>query len=180
MVDKTISTFGKLDIAFNNAGVHNKHKAMHNYSFDDWNRIISINLKGVWACMKYELQYMLEQGAGSIIKCSSIGGYRGSGAGEAAYISSKHGVIGLTRAAALGYAKKGIRINSLAPGMTDTAMTQFLTDGNEEVLNELKKMPPMARFGTPEELANAVLWLASSASSYVTGHTLVVDGGITA
>lgn len=179
MVNKTVETFGRLDIAFNNAGINNRSADIDVYPNEVWERVIDINLRGVWSCMKYELKQMLSQGSGSIINCSSIGGVVGV-AGSSAYIAAKHGVIGLTSTAALEYARRGIRINAVLPGMIETPMAQWLTNGDQKVLDAMKQEPPMARFGTAEEIANAVLWLGSNASSYVTGHSLLVDGGITA
>ncbi len=178
MVEQAVAAFGRLDIAFNNAGVISGYFETDAFPEEEWDRVMEINLRAVWKCMKYELKQMVAQGSGSIINTSSLGGIVGAPS-QAAYITSKHGVIGLTRAAALEYATKGIRINALCPGNIDTPMIEFLAVDNREALENYIKSIPMERLGKAEEIAQAVLWLASSASGYVTGHPLVVDGGYT-
>ena len=179
MIDQTVSTFGRLDAAFNNAGVMQRRVDTADITDDEWDRVMAINLRGVWSCMKYELRQMLRNGGGAIVNCSSLGGVVGN-PGLAAYHAAKHGVIGLTRTAALEYATRGIRINAVCPGSIDTPMAQSLTGGDPTVLAELVKDEPIGRLGQPEEIAAAVLWLCSPGASYVVGHPLLVDGGYTA
>jgi NAD(P)-dependent dehydrogenase (short-subunit alcohol dehydrogenase family) len=179
MIDRTVSTFGRLDAAFNNAGVISRRVETADISDDEWDRVMAINLRGVWSCMKHELRQMLRNGGGAIVNCSSIGGLTGV-AGLAAYHASKHGVIGLTKTAALEYVTKGIRVNAVCPGMINTPMAEWLTGGDAEVLAEMLKDEPIGRLGEPEEIAAAVLWLCSPGASYVVGHALLVDGGYTA
>ena len=179
MIDQTVSTFGRLDAAFNNAGVMQRRVDTADITDDEWDRVMAINLRGVWSCMKYELRQMLRNGGGAIVNCSSLGGVVGN-PGLAAYHAAKHGVIGLTRTAALEYATRGIRINAVCPGSIDTPMAQTLTGGDPKVLAELVKDEPIGRLGQPEEIAAAVLWLCSPGASYVVGHPLLVDGGYTA
>ena len=177
MLNKTIATFGRLDAAFNNAGVQNALADAADQTIEDFERVTSINLRGVWSCMKYELQQMRKQGSGTIVNCSSIGGILG-GAQRGTYHAAKHGVIGLTKSAALEYAPQGIRINTVCPGLIHTAMAdQMIAGGQKEALDAMLKTVPVGRLGRPEEIANAVLWLCSDASSLVVGHTLVIDGG---
>ena len=177
MVNKTIATFGRLDAAFNNAGVQNKLAGAADQTIEDFERVTSINLRGVWSCMKYELQQMRKQGSGTIVNCSSIGGILG-GAQRGTYHAAKHGVIGLTKSAALEFAPQGIRINTVCPGLIHTAMAdEMIAGGQKDALDDMLKAVPVGRLGRPEEIANAVLWLCSDASSLVVGHTLVIDGG---
>lgn len=177
MIEQTVSTFGRLDAAFNNAGVISRWTEMVAVTNDEWNRVMEINLRGVWNCMRHELRQMLQQGSGAIVNCSSIGGIAGA-PGLSAYSASKHGVIGLTKTAALEYAAKGIRVNAVCPGMINTPMADVLTGGNTQILDEMVKNAPIGRLGEPEEIAAAVLWLCSPGASYVIGHALVVDGGL--
>jgi NAD(P)-dependent dehydrogenase (short-subunit alcohol dehydrogenase family) len=179
MVDRTVFSFGRLDAAFNNAGVMQRRVETAEISGDEWDRVMAINLCGVWGCMKHELRQMLRQGGGAIVNCSSIGGVIGV-AGLAAYHAAKHGVIGLTKTAALEYATRGIRINAVCPGSINTPMAQELTGGDPKVLAEFLKDEPIGRLGAPEEVAAAVLWLCSPGASYAIGHALLVDGGYTA
>jgi len=177
MVDKTVETFGRLDAAYNNAGIQNVLADAADQTREDFDKVIGVNLRGEWSCMKYELQQMEKQGNGAIVNCSSIGGILG-GAQRGTYHAAKHGVIGLTKSAALEYASKGIRINSICPGIIHTPMLDgMLNSGQTEVIDAMLKSVPAGRLGRSEEIANAVLWLCSDASSFVIGHTLVVDGG---
>jgi NAD(P)-dependent dehydrogenase (short-subunit alcohol dehydrogenase family) len=178
MVRQTVATFGRLDAAYNNAGVQNVLAETADSPRDEYDRGMAINLRGVWSCMKFELQQMREQGSGAIVNCSSLGGLIG-GARRGIYHAAKHGVLGFTKSAALEYAARGIRINAVCPGMIQTPMSdQMIAEGQGDELNAmLKTYVPMGRMGRPEEIADAVLWLCSSAASYVTGQSISVDGG---
>ena len=176
MIEKTVATFGKLDVAYNNAGINTLEIEIADLSRTDYDRIISINQNGVWFCMQYEIRQMLKQSSGVIVNCSSLAGFVGA-RGRAAYSASKYAVIGMTKSAALEYAARGLRVNAVCPGMFETPMADFITDGNKAVLKEMTKAAPMGRLGQPEEIADAVLWLCSDGSSYVTGEALWVDGG---
>jgi NAD(P)-dependent dehydrogenase (short-subunit alcohol dehydrogenase family) len=178
MVAQTVATFGRLDVAFNNAGVQNVLAETAEAPRDDYDRVMSINLRGVWSCMKFELQHMRAQGRGAIVNCSSLGGLIG-GARRGVYHGAKHGVLGLTKSAAIEYATRGIRVNAVCPGMIQTPMSDEMIAAGQgpELEAMMKTYVPMARLGRPEEIADAVLWLCSSASSYVTGQSISVDGG---
>lgn len=177
MVDKTVEAFGRLDAAYNNAGIQNVLADAADQTIEDFDRVTGVNFRGVWSCMKYELQQMRKQGSGAIVNCSSIGGILG-GAGRGTYHGAKHGVIGLTKSAALEYASKGIRINSICPGIIHSPMLDgMLNSGQTDVIDEMLKGVPIGRLGRPEEIANAVVFLCSDAASFVIGHTMVVDGG---
>lgn len=177
MIEKTVATFGRLDAAFNNAGVQNDLADAADQTREDFDRVTGINLRGVWSCMKYELQQMRQQGSGAIVNCSSIGGILG-GAQRGTYHAAKHGVIGLTKSAALEYALQGIRINTVCPGLIHTPMADKMIEGGQkEALDAMLETVPVKRLGKPEEIGNAVVWLCSDAASLVVGHTLVVDGG---
>jgi NAD(P)-dependent dehydrogenase (short-subunit alcohol dehydrogenase family) len=177
MVEKTVSTFGRLDAAYNNAGVQNALADAADQTREDFDRVTGINLRGVWSCMKYELQQMRKQASGAIVNCSSIGGILG-GAQRGTYHAAKHGVIGLTKSAALEYASQGIRINTVCPGLIHTAMAdEMIAGGQKEALDAMLKTVPVGRLGRPEEIASAVLFLCSDAASLIVGHTLVIDGG---
>jgi NAD(P)-dependent dehydrogenase (short-subunit alcohol dehydrogenase family) len=178
MVEQTVSTFGQLDAAFNNAGVQSPVAEMADASREEFDRVTAINLRGVWSCMKYELRQMRKQGSGAIVNNSSLGGLVGI-AGRAMYHAAKHGVLGLTKSAALEYAAKGIRINAVCPGIIDTPMVAGMLATEPEAMKELTKVVPIGRLGRPEEIAAAVLWLCSPGESFVIGHSLVVDGGYT-
>ncbi|UGY01562.1 glucose 1-dehydrogenase [Bradyrhizobium quebecense] len=178
MVERTVTTFGRLDAAYNNAGIQNVVAEAAEASREDFDRVMSVNLRGVWSCMKFELRQMLRQGSGAIVNCSSIGGLVG-GAKRGSYQASKHGVLGLTKSAALDYAAKGIRINAVCPGIIHTAMLDRMMQTQADALGAMLKDVPIGRLGRPEEIANAVLWLCSSAASFMVGHALTVDGGYT-
>jgi NAD(P)-dependent dehydrogenase (short-subunit alcohol dehydrogenase family) len=179
MVERTVTEFGRLDAALNNAGIQVQSSEVADQSAEDYDRVNAINLRGVWACMKHELQQMRRQGSGAIVNCSSIGGLVGR-AELAAYHGSKHGVIGLTRSAALEYAARGIRVNAFCPGTIDTPMVSSMLEKGMLAMDDLLRDLPMKRLGKGEEIAHAVLWLCSSGSTFVTGQALAVDGGFTA
>lgn len=180
MVEQAVSTYGRLDAAFNNAGINTGGAPLLDTGDDEFDRIINVNLRGVWNCMKAELRYMVTQRSGAIVNCSSIGGMVGS-KGRSAYSASKHGVIGLTRSAALEYATQGIRINAICPGMTDTPMMATVSQNYDpEIIKTLLARAPIGRFAQPEEIAAVVIWLCSPAASYMVGHTVAVDGGVLA
>ena len=178
MIERTVAEFGRLDAAFNNAGVMARIAPVADTSRDEWDRVIGINLRGVWSCMKHELRQMERQGSGAIVNNASVGALTGN-PGIASYIASKHGVIGLTRTAALEYVKRGIRVNAVNPGLIDTQIARDVVSGDEHAYADLAKNVPIGRAGRPEEIAAAVLWLCSPGASYVIGHGLTVDGGMT-
>ncbi|TRW23674.1 glucose 1-dehydrogenase [Flavobacterium zepuense] len=179
MVTTTVAAFGRLDYAYNNAGVQNKLAEAADQTLEDFERVNNINYRGIWSSMKYELQQMRKQGSGAIVNCSSIGGIR-AGAQRGVYHGAKHGVIGITISAAVEYAGQGIRINSVSPGLFHTAMAdEMIAGGQKEALEGMVKMVPIGRMGRPEEIANAVVFLCSDAAGMIVGHNLVVDGGLT-
>jgi NAD(P)-dependent dehydrogenase (short-subunit alcohol dehydrogenase family) len=178
MVERTVSEFGRLDAAFNNAGVMARIVPTADSTREEWDRVININLRGVWSCMKYELRQMQRQGSGAIVNNASVGALTGN-PGIGSYIASKHGVVGLTRTAALEYIKHGIRVNAVNPGLIDTQIARDVVSGDEQAYAEIAKHVPIGRAGRPEELASVVLWLCSPGASYVVGHALTVDGGMT-
>ena len=178
MVDRTISEFGSLDAAFNNAGVMAHIAPTADSSREEWDRVIGINLRGVWGCMKHELRQMERQRSGAIVNNASVGALTGN-PGIGSYIASKHGVVGLTRTAALEYIKQGIRVNAVNPGLIDTPVARDVVNGDEQAYTDIAMRVPIGRAGRPEEIASAVPWLCSPGASYVVGHALTVDGGMT-
>ena len=179
MVDQTVEIFGRLDAAFNNAGIQSPAVETADASGAEFDRVIAVNLRGVWNCMKYELKQMRQQGTGAIVNCSSIGGLIGL-PGRAVYHAAKHGVLGLTKSAALEYASRGIRINAVCPGTVDTPMVSAMLAKEADAMKEIMRDQPIGRLGRPEEIASAVLWLCSPGAGFVIGHALTVDGGFTA
>lgn len=179
MIEKSIARFGKIDFAFNNAGIEGLMANTHECTEENWDKTMGINLKGIWLCMKYELPQMLKASKGVIINCASVAGLNGF-SGLPAYVATKHGVVGLTKTAALEYAKAGIRVNAVCPGVIRTAMIDRLTGKDKEVEKSYTSMEPVGRMGTPEEVAEAVIWLCSEAASFVTGIAMPVDGGFSA
>lgn len=178
LVQRTIAEFGRLDAAFNNAGVMAKVVPTGESTREEWDRVIGVNLRGVWSCLKYELQQMERQGSGAIVNNASVGALTGN-PGIGSYIASKHGVVGLTRTAALEYIKRGIRVNAVNPGLIDTQIAREVVSGDEEAYGDIAKQVPIGRAGRPEEIAATVLWLCSPGASYIVGQDLTVDGGMT-
>jgi NAD(P)-dependent dehydrogenase (short-subunit alcohol dehydrogenase family) len=172
-VARAVETFGRIDFAFNNAGVENKATPLAEIAIEEWDRILNINLRGTFVCMKYELSQMLKQGSGVIVNTSSGAGIRGV-AGGSAYAASKHAIIGMTKSAALDYAKSNIRVNAVLPGNIATPMMDRFTGGDIQKAIDLE---PVGRLGRPEEIAEAVLWMCSDLGGFVTGAAIVVDGG---
>jgi NAD(P)-dependent dehydrogenase (short-subunit alcohol dehydrogenase family) len=179
LLKETVSKFGGLNCALNNAGIEGPAFLIGQYPEDEWDRVISINQKGVMLCMKYEIEQMLTQEGGTIVNISSGAGIRGLPY-QSAYSTSKHAIIGLSRTAAVEYAKKGIRINTICPGFIDTGLTRIVLNKKPHLEEKQKKFIPMGRFGREEEVAEAATWLLSDASSFITGHALVIDGGASA
>lgn len=178
MVARAVADLGGLDFAYNNAGVQSEAKETADLESAEFDRVTGINLRGLWLCMKYELEHMRKAGAGAIVNCSSLGGIVGI-AGRGPYHAAKHGVLGLTKSSALEYVTRGIRINAVCPGIIDTPMVASMKAGESEAMDKLMAEVPIDRLGTADEIAAAVLWLCSPASSFVIGHALVVDGGYT-
>jgi NAD(P)-dependent dehydrogenase (short-subunit alcohol dehydrogenase family) len=172
-VARAVNTFGRIDCAFNNAGVENKATPLHEIELEEWDRILGINLRGTFVCMKHEIAQMLRQGGGVVVNTSSGAGIRGV-AGGASYAASKHAMIGMTKSAALDYAKRNIRVNCILPGNIATPMMDRFTDGDIQKAIDLE---PVGRLGKPEEIAEAVLWMCSDLGGFVTGASVVVDGG---
>jgi NAD(P)-dependent dehydrogenase (short-subunit alcohol dehydrogenase family) len=179
LVAKAVATYGRLDCAHNNAGIAGNAKTIVDDTEDSWDRILAINLKGVWLCMKYEIAHMLKQGGGAIVNTASGAGLIGVRRGGA-YVASKHGVVGLTKTAALEYAKAGIRVNCVCPGPIDTPMLQGIGGSNQVVIERMVAAQPGGRLGKPAEIAEAAVWLCSDAASFITGLPMPVDGGYTA
>lgn len=179
MVEDTVATYGRLDMAFNNAGIAGHSGALTAETAESFDRLNAINLRGVWACMKHELAQMERQGSGAIVNCSSLGALVGQ-ADRAAYHATKHGVIGLTKSAGVEYAARRIRVNAVCPGVIDTPMFTDLLERSPEAMEGVKRDQPIERLGQPDEIAAAVLWLCSSAASFVVASVLPVDGGFTA
>lgn len=179
MVKRTVNTFGRLDAAFNNAGIQIPANDVVDVPSADYERVMAVNLRGVWNCMQHELRQMHRQGSGAIVNCSSIGGLIGN-PGLAAYHGTKYGVIGMTQSAALENAERGIRLNAVCPGTIDTPMVAKMLSEQPEAMDVIMKKQPNKRLGRPEEVGAAVLWLCSDAASFVLGVALAVDGGYTA
>ena len=178
-VEKTIEAFGSLHIAFNNAGAAEVPCSVTELDESEWDRVLSVNLKGTWLCMKHQIPKILESGSGSIVNMASIYGLVGTGMGLPAYVASKHGVVGLTKAAALEQAKNSLRVNAIAPGWVPTPGNEAGLS-NPDIKAFAENLHPMGRLGTQEEIANTVLWLSSNQASFMTGQAINVDGGYTA
>ena len=179
MVEVVVKSYGRLDYAHNNAGISGGYAQTHEFSEDDWDQVIDINLKGVWLCMKYEIPQMLKQGGGVIVNTASQLGLVALKGGSC-YVASKHGVAGLTKTAAIEYARSGIRINAVCPGAINTPMTPPDPVDGSPTQDEMAVKHPVGRIGEPEEIAEAVIWLCSDAASFVIGHSMLVDGGYVA
>ncbi|HVM86984.1 MAG TPA: SDR family oxidoreductase [Puia sp.] len=179
LVDECVTKYGRLDFAFNNAGIEGQPGTTHECTEENWDNTISINLKGIWLCMKMEIPAMLKNGGGAIVNCSSVAGLNGF-VGSPAYVASKHGVVGITKTAALEYASQGIRVNAVCPGIIHTAMIDRFTGKSPEAEKQFIAMEPVGRMGKPEEIAETVVWLCSDAASFVTGVPMPVDGGFDA
>jgi NAD(P)-dependent dehydrogenase (short-subunit alcohol dehydrogenase family) len=179
MVQAAVEQYGGLDCAFNNAGIEGAQAPTADATEDNWDRVLSINLKGVWLCMKHEIAHMVAHGGGAIVNAASVAGLVGF-PGIPAYCASKGGVIQLTKTAALEYATQGIRVNATCPGVIRTPMIDRFLGGSAEAEAEFVALEPVERMGTPEEVAEAVVWLCSDAASFVTGHAMPVDGGLVA
>jgi NAD(P)-dependent dehydrogenase (short-subunit alcohol dehydrogenase family) len=178
MVDDAVARWGRLDIAFNNAGMSGTYAALPDQTLDDWERTLAVNLTSVFLCLQAEITAMTETGGGAIVNTASSAGLMGF-ANLPAYVASKHGVIGLTKSVALEYARQGIRVNAVCPGTVRTTMLERFAGGTEAV-ERMGAMAPIGRIGEPEEIAEAVAWLCSDAASFVTGHALAADGGVLA
>ena len=179
MVRTVVETYGRLDCAFNNAGIEGEMQSTQDYSEAAWERVMGINLKGVWLSMKAEIQHMLGHGGGAIVNTASAAGLVAVPS-LSAYVAAKHGVVGLTKTAALEYAKAGIRVNAVCPGGVDTPMVQRVFGSNKELAEAAIASEPVGRLAQPSEIGEAVAWLCSDAASFVTGHPMAVDGGMVA
>lgn len=176
LMQKALTHFGRIDCAFNNAGIEGIPAPTADCTEENWSKVISVNLTGIWLCMKFQIPIMLQQGKGCIVNNASVAGLVGF-PNSPAYVASKHGVVGLTKTAALEYAKQGIRINAVCPGIIRTPMIDRFTGKNKEVEKQFESMEPVGRMGEPEEVANLAIWLCSDESSFVTGQAIAVDGG---
>ncbi|HEX8040303.1 MAG TPA: SDR family oxidoreductase [Chryseosolibacter sp.] len=176
LVNEAVRKFGRLDFAANNAGIEGLTASTHECTEENWDKTININLKGVWLCLKHEIPVMLKAGKGSIVNVASVAGLIGF-PGLPAYVVSKHGIVGLTKTAALENAKVGIRINAVCPGVIKTEMIDRVTGKDKTVEKQYTDMEPVGRMGQPEEVAEAIVWLCSDQASFITGHALAVDGG---
>lgn len=179
LVKQTVETYGRLDCAFNNAGIEGPVCSTVEYTEEDFDRVVAIDLTGVWLCMKYEIPAMLQNGGGAIVNTASVAGLVGF-QGLSAYVASKHGVNGLTKTAALEYAKAGIRVNAVCPGVIETPMVKRAFEKSPGMEEGVPTIEPVGRLGQPEEVAEAVVWLCSDAASFVTGLPMAVDGGLVA
>ena len=181
LIGQAVATYGRLDCAYNNAGVTQRdYPPTDEYPQDDWDRVLAINLTGVWLCLKYELAQMRKQGSGAIVNTASIAGLVGI-AGRSAYVASKHGVVGITKTAALEYASQGIRVNAVCPGYVRTPMVDYvIRNQGPELEAQIVAREPVGRLGRPEEIAETVVWLCSDAASFITGHAMAADGGFMA
>jgi len=177
-IESTVERFGRLDFAFNNAGIEQPPKPVVDVAEDEWDRLIDVNLRGVFLCMKHQIPQMLSQGGGVIVNTASGAGVKGI-AGQSAYCASKFGLIGLTKAAALDYAADNIRVNAICPGIIDTPMMDRFTGGTGEGRARVIAQEPVGRMGSAEEIASAVLWMCSDDAAFLVGHALVMDGGQT-
>jgi NAD(P)-dependent dehydrogenase (short-subunit alcohol dehydrogenase family) len=177
-VERTVQELGRLDVAFNNAGIEQPPTTLVDTTEDDWSRLLDIDLRSAFLCMKYEIPAMLEHGGGSIVNTSSGAGVIGI-RGQAAYVAAKHGLIGLTKSAALEYAAQGVRVNAICPGIIETPMMHRFSGGTPEGRARVIDQEPVGRMGSPEEIASAVLWLSSDLGAFATGHAMVIDGGQT-
>ena len=177
-IKQTVQEFGRLDVAFNNAGIEQPPAPLVDISEEEWSRVLDIDLRSAFLCMKYEIPAMLEHGGGSIVNTSSGAGVVGI-RGQAAYVAAKHGLIGLTKSAALDYAAQGVRVNAICPGIIETPMMDRFSGGTAEGRAQVIGQEPVGRMGSPEEIASAVLWLSSDLGAFATGHAMVIDGGQT-
>ncbi|MDA1100279.1 MAG: SDR family oxidoreductase [Proteobacteria bacterium] len=182
LVERTVAAYGRLDFAFNNAGIAGDIVPLIDYSEELWDRVIGVNLKGVWLCMKYEIRQMLSQtpGGGAIVNTASVMGLISSASNPVAYTASKHGVIGITKNAALGYAGSGIRVNAVCPGYIMTPLVEGILERHPERKAQILADHPVGRLGVPEEISEAAVWLCSDAASFVNGTAMTVDGGYVA
>ena len=182
LVEQTVEAYGRLDCAFNNAGgaPTAPRGRIHEYPVDDWDAVVDVHLKGIFLCMKHEIRQMLEQGGGAIVNMSSIYGLSADRIAYPSYVASKHGVIGLTRSAAVQYARKNVRVNAVCPGVIRTPMLDRSLQINPEAEARYTALHPIGRLGEPEEVADSVIWLCSDQASFVTGHAMTIDGGATA